>query len=307
MDEDVPLARTRGAKIPTAVKSFLREPLVHFLLAGAVLFGWYEWRGGGAGPGSTRIVLSSGQIESLAAGFARTWQRPASEAELKALIDDWVREEIAVREAMAMGLDRDDTVIRRRLRQKLEFLVEDFGAAAPPTDAELQAWFDAHAGQYRTETRIALRQVFLSRDRRGSAADRDARALLGRLAAAGADAPIGELGDPSLLPQEVELAPRSEIAGIFGGEFADGVEKAALGTWTGPVESGYGLHLVCVRERLEGGSPALAAVRPAVEREFLAERRTRQVAGMYEKLLARYTVVVVGRPERPAVAESSRP
>lgn len=282
------------------MKSFLREPLVHFLLAGAALFGWYEWRGGGAGPGSTRIVVGSGQIESLAAGFARTWQRPATEAELKGLLDEWVREEIAVREAMAMGLDRDDTVIRRRLRQKLEFLVEDFAAAAPPTDEELRSWLAAHPETFRTETQVALRQVFLSRERRGAAAESDARALLARLVAAGPEAPIGELGDPSLLPQELGLARLGELERVFGAELARGIEALAPGAWSGPLASSYGLHLVLVRGRVEGGTPPLEAIRPAVERELLAARRRQQIARMYERLLERYTVVVERRPAEPA-------
>jgi len=132
-----------------ALKSFLREPLLHFLALGAALFLYFHWSGGGSGAEGTRIVITPGRIEHLTAGYTRAWRRPPTDAELKGLIDDWVREEIAVREAMAAGFDRDDTVIRRRLRQKLEFLVEDAAAAAPPTDDELQAWLAAHAEAFR--------------------------------------------------------------------------------------------------------------------------------------------------------------
>ncbi len=277
------------------MKSFLREPLVHFLLVGAALFGWYAWSGGG-GAGSNRIVLTSGQIESLAAVYAKTWQRPASEADLKALIDDWVREEIAVREAMAMGLDRDDTVIRRRLRQKLEFLVEDVSAAAAPTEADLQAWLAAHPERYRTEDLLELRQVHLSRERRGPAAEADARALLARLEAAGAAAPIDDLGDPSLLPQELALQPVKQVARQFGDDFASRVAVLPPGRWAGPVESAYGLHLVLLIRRVEGSVPPLAAIRPAVESDLLAARRKRQLDAMYDRLLAKYRVVIEGRP-----------
>ena len=126
-------------------RRWLHEPLAHFLVIGALLFLVFEWRGGSR-PGSGRIVITPGQIDTMAATFARTWQRPPTELELKGLVDDHVRMELATREAMALGLDRDDTIIRRRLRQKLEFLVEDTVDAAPPTDAELQAWLDAHPG-----------------------------------------------------------------------------------------------------------------------------------------------------------------
>jgi hypothetical protein len=128
------------------LKRWGREPLVQFLAIGAVLFVIFEWRGG---PASHRIIITPGQVDALAAGFARTWQRPPNEDELKGLIDEYVREEIATREAIAAGLDRDDTIIRRRLRQKLEFLVEDTSEIAPPTDAELGAWLNAHQDRRR--------------------------------------------------------------------------------------------------------------------------------------------------------------
>ena len=277
------------------VTSLLREPLLHFLAIGAALFLYFQWSGG---PGSTsnRIVLTAGQIEHLSAGFAKTWQRPPSDAELKGLIDDWVREEIAVREGMAAGLDRDDTIIRRRLRQKLEFLAEDVAETAPPTDQELQAWLDGHADAFRIEPQVAFRQVYVGRDRHGAAADADARALLARLAAGGADAAIDRLGDPIMLPQENALMPQREVARTFGQDFADRLASVEPGSWTGPIESGYGLHLVLVRERVAGAVPSLAAVRPAVERELTADRRTRELEAMYRRFLDRYTVVV----ERPA-------
>ena len=274
------------------LKSLLAEPLLHFVAIGAALFLFFQWSGGGSGSGSNRIVLTAGQIEHLRAGCARTWQRPPTDVELKGLIDEWVREEIAVREAMAAGLDRDDTIVRRRLRQKLEFLVEDVADASPPSEQDLRAWLSSHADAFRAEPRIAFRQVYVSRDRRGEAADADARTILARLTAAGDAARIDDLGDPTLLPQEVELEPRGDIARTFGLEFVEGIETIPLRTWAGPVASGFGLHLVMVRQRVEGSLPDLAAIRPAVEREFLADRRARQLDTMYERLLQKYPVIV---------------
>ena len=286
------------------MKRILKEPLLHFLAIGAALFLYFHWSGAGSGPTSSRIVLSAGQIEHLSAGFAKTWRRPPTDTELKVMIDDWVREEIAVREAMAVGLDRDDMIIRRRLRQKLEFLAEDVTTVAPPTEQELQAWLESHADSYRIEPQVAFRQVYVSRDRRGAKAEANALTILARLKAAGTQARIEDRGDPIMLPQENDLTPRSDIARTFGQDFAARIETIAPGTWTGPVASGYGLHLVLVRELDKGSLPDLAAVRPAVERDFLDERRKRQLAAIYERLLEKYSVVIE-RPTGGAAAAGS--
>ena len=121
-----------------------------------------------------RIVITPGQIDAMVASFARTWQRPPTEPELKGLVDDYVREEMATREAVAIGLDRDDTIIRRRLRQKLEFLAADSVDSVPPTDAELQSWLAEHPDAFRTEGEVAFRQVYLNPEKRGAAVEGDA-------------------------------------------------------------------------------------------------------------------------------------
>jgi PPIC-type PPIASE domain len=286
-----------------------REPLVHFLALGALLFLVFHWRGSG-GPGSDRIVITPGQMDAMVASFARTWQRPPTEPELKGLLDDYVREEMATREAVAIGLDRDDTIIRRRLRQKLEFLAADSVDATPPTDAELQAWLSAHSDTFRTEAEVVFRQVYLNPERRRASLEVDAGRLLARLSAAGPDVDITALGDPLMLSREVGRSPRSDVVRQFGDEFADGIMKVTPGRWEGPLTSGFGLHLVFVRERSQGHMPTLAEARPLVEREFLSARRTRELAAMYERMLERYRVTMEKRPGEPqtpgAVAEHAR-
>jgi hypothetical protein len=286
---------------------WLREPLVHFLAIGAVIFLIFFWWGGGSR--STRIVITSGQIDSMAAGFTRTWQRPPSEEELKGLIDDYVREEIAAREAMAAGLDRDDTIIRRRLRQKLEFLAEDSIDLAPPTEAELQAWLETHPESFRREAELAFRQVYVSEDSRGPAAEAEARRILAQLEASGPTVKIDTMGDRLMVPQEITRSTRSDVARQFGEEFADAVVLLEPGRWRGPIRSGYGLHIVLVLERQPGRTPALADVRPLVEREVLADRRARELSAMYERLLDRYRVRIEPRAadQQSAMADDSAP
>src|SRR5688572_6293676 len=185
------------------MKRALREPLVHFALLGAALFLAYgllrKPRGGGDGPGP--IVVSQGQIRSLVDGFTRAWQRPPTPDELSSLIQDRVREEVYCREAMAMGLDKDDTIIRRRLRQKIEFISADIASPPEPSEAELEVYLRAHADTFRVEPRFTFTHVFLDPARRGEGLARDAAQFLGRLnQAEGADA--SALGDPFLLEHQ---------------------------------------------------------------------------------------------------------
>ena len=291
------------------MKKLLREPLVHFLLIGAGLFLLSRVVGSQGGDSSGRITITPAHVERLLATWSRLRMRPPTVEELKGLVEAEIKEEVYYREAMAMGLDRDDTIIRRRLQQKLEFLAEDVVAGARPTDAELQAFLDQHAEKFRNEARVAFRHVYLSRDRRGDAADRDAKSLLARL-----DAPGGRrssaaeaTGDPLPLPADLELERQSEVAKLFGADFAARLIELPVGRWAGPVESGYGLHLVLVRERTEGRPATLAEARDAVEREWLAARRQQFNDEFYRRLREKY-IVTVALPDwaRGAAPETDR-
>ena len=287
----------------TRPASWLREPLLHFAILGAILF-WLSGARGGLGGPDRRIALGAGDVAQLVAGFERTWQRPPTQQELDGLLEDRVREEIYYREALALGLDRDDTIVRRRMRQKLEFLSEDL-AAVEPGEAELEAWLAANRAAFREEPRLSFRQVYLSRDRRGEALRADAERLLAKLRAAGDAAEPAEAGDPLLLPGESAELSRSEVARLFGGGFAARVFELAPGRWEGPVESAYGLHLVLVRARREGRDPALAEVRDAVAREWLADRRQQAREDLYRELRSRYQVEIAA-PRSPASPAAER-
>lgn len=273
------------------LQRLVREPLVHFLLLGALLFLWFAWQGGGAA-GSNRVVITPGVVDHLAAGFSRTWRRVPNQLELKGLIDEHVKEEIAAREAIDMGLERDDIVIKRRLRQKLEFLLVDDAATAPPTDAELQAWLARHPEAFRVEPKLAFKQVLLRGDLRGASATADAAQLLGKLRTAGPEADTSKLGDASMLPSDVPLQPLRDVANTFGQEFADALLKLEPGQWSGPVASSFGLHLVWLGERTPGGAAEFAVVRPSIERELLSEQRQAALQALYERLLAKYSVSI---------------
>lgn len=282
------------------IKTWLREPLLHFLVIGALLFLVFHFRGD-AGSGGNRIVITPGQVESMTSRFLKTWQRPPTETELKGMIDDMVRGEMAAREARSMGLDQGDTIIQRRLRQKLEFLAEDLNSA-PPTDANLQDWLAGHAESYRRDPRLAFRQAYLNPSRHGDRLEADAQELLARLQASGLESDESGLGDALMLPGRVPLTSQAVITSQFGQDFANQLMTLEPGRWSGPIRSGFGLHLVFVEEREDARRPELAEVRSAVERDFLADRRRQTLEQMYESLLQRYQVTI----ERPEVEPAAK-
>ncbi|MGH8520761.1 MAG: peptidyl-prolyl cis-trans isomerase [Gammaproteobacteria bacterium] len=289
------------------MKKFLREPLVHFLLLGAGLFVAFGLEGERTGGEPGEILATRGRIESLALGFARTWQRPPTDRELEGLIHDYIREEVYYREAMALGLDKDDIVIRRRLRQKMEFVTDDVAAQAEPTDEELSAYLKAHPEAFRVERRFTFSQVYLNPDRHGQHLARDAERLLAKLNEAGAKADVSALGDPFLLNHTFEAVPGSEVAKQFGAAFAGELGALSPGQWQGPVQSGYGVHLVFVGQRTGGRVPALEEVREAVRREWANAERLEANEKFYQRLLKGYTVTIE-RPQPPdkLAAESGR-
>jgi hypothetical protein len=278
------------------MQNILKDPLLHFLLIGALLFLVFELIKSPVGNQENRIVITQGDIDYLQANFSRTWQRPPTEDELSGLIEDKVRDEIAYREAVAMGLDQDDSVIRRRLRMKMELLVEDIAGLSPPTDEELAAFLEEQKDSFRQEPQVSFKQVFLNIDKRGAGVDEDARDTLAQLTAAGPDADPESFGDPNMLPKEYPLYYSSDVERLFGESFAGDLLLVEPGKWTGPVRSSYGLHLVYVGERIAGRNPELAEVRKEVEREWTAKRRREFKEETYKNLRQRYMVSIEETP-----------
>jgi hypothetical protein len=274
------------------MKRLLKEPLLHFLMLGAVIFAVYHWlpKRNNSEPGN--ILITQGEIENLATIFARSWQRPPTEEELAGLVRDRVREEVYCREARALGLDTDDSVIRRRLRQKMEFVSDDIVSQAEPSDADLNAYLQAHPDSFRLEPRFTFRQVYLNPEKHRQNLASDAAQLLAQLNQAGAKADVSEVGDPSLLESTFKSVPASEVATQLGEKFAAKLDELTPNQWQGPVESGYGMHLVFVEERIKGRVPELAEVRDAVHREWANARRLEANEKFYQGLLKHYTVTI---------------
>jgi hypothetical protein len=281
-----------------------REPLFQFLVLGTALFGLFHLVGGKKAEAPERIVVSSARIASLAEGFARTWQRPPGKEELQGLVDDYIRDEVFYREGRAAGLDRDDVIIRRRVRQKMEFFAED-AAISEPTEDQLAAYLRSKAERFKTEDHVAFRQVFLSATRRAGSIDSDAKQVADVLARADAAVDTTTLGDPFLLGEEFKAVSRNEIAGVFGDGFAKRMSAVEPGRWQGPISSSFGQHFVYVSARIPGTLPPLDAVREAVRREWSSARRLEAEQKLYASLRQRYEIVVE-TPSRSAQVETSR-
>jgi hypothetical protein len=272
----------------------LREPLVHFLLIGVAIYGLYGLFGqhDAKTPIST-ITITAGQIEWLETAWQKRWNRPPTPAERDGLIRQYVRETILYREALAMGLDKDDTIVRRRLAQKLEFLAQDLVALIPPTDEELQAYFAEHRQRYQDPVRLTFTQVFIDPDKRGDATLDDAKAIKATLMAQpDAIEDVARLGDAFMLQNYYPENSQADIQKQFGSGFAESVADMSPGQWYGPVLSGYGVHLVYVHRRSEPPAPVFAEVRDRVAQDWEDDKRQELNEQYYASLRARYDVVI---------------
>ena len=270
------------------IQTLWREPLLHFLLIGAALFLYFDLVGGSSeAPAEKRIVVSSGQVEQLVANFKRTWSRPPAQKELDAMVESFVREEVFYREALAMGLEQNDPMVRRRMRMKLEFMLEDL-SGQDASDEVLSEFLNRNSDRFRDDAQLTLRQVYLNPDKHPNL-ENDAGQLLSRLKdGSSPDA----LGDHTLVPRTYQLASQSVIARDLGDEFARQGASQPVGEWKGPVYSPFGAHLVRIEARIDARLPELAEIRDEVLREYLAEKREQQKNLAYEKLRETYEVTV---------------
>mgnify|MGYP001823017791 CR=1 FL=1 len=267
------------------MKKLLREPLLHFFVAGACLFALFAWQSEDALQAPDDIIVDTMRVETLKTQFERVWQRSPTPDELQNLVESWVREEILYREGVALGLDRNDPVLRRRVAQNMEFIAEQFVEPLSGDD-ELEEWFARNADDYRIDPRFSFRQVYLDPSARSAAFE--ARVEEANQVLASGDIPAS---DVTLLPVELEDVALAEVRRTFGDAFAESLPGIAVGEWAGPVASGYGLHFVLVDWMQPSRVPELDEVRDAVERDYLAERTRALKDRFYETLRERYNVV----------------
>lgn len=270
---------------------WMKEPLVHFLVLGALVFALYSYIGPDA-PADDEIVVSRGQQEHLVTAFTRTWQRPPTQAEFTGIVDDWIREEIAYREGQRLGLDSNDTIIRRRLRQKLEVLADEIVSMAEPGEEMLQDYLEDNIENYTLEPVYTLRQVFFNVDERGAAADQDAEQALLLLETDSVLTNPENLGDRLSLAHRQVRKTESELAALFGRDFAGNLVDLEAGKWQGPVLSGYGLHLVLVEEFVPGRPLTLEEAERDVRRDWDNQQRVKAIDTLYEEFRKDYTITI---------------
>lgn len=289
-------------------RRLLKEPLFHFVVLATILFTVTHFFKGdrAASAAPDQIVVSEGRILNLVQMWQRTWQRPPSADELNGLINDYIKEEVLYRQATKMGLDEDDTIIRRRLQQKLEFLAEDLADSVEPSDEELQQFLEQNAEQFETPSTTTFRHIYFDPDKRGDRLQGNIENVLQKLQSEGDSADPADFGDRFLLPYAYQRATPRELENTFGPEFPQQLAQLDANQWLGPISSGYGQHLVLVEEREATRAPALEEVRPAVRREWHASRRAESKERFYEDLRKQYEIVVE-MPEFEATESEDTP
>jgi hypothetical protein len=281
----------------------LREPLLHFLVIGLALFVGYSWthRGRSGVEPSHEITVSFDDLRTMDLYFQSQWHRQPTSEEFNAMVEDKIQEEILYREGLAMGLDKDDTIVKRRMAQKLQFLAEDVAAAHEPSAEVLRDWFAKNSEKFALPSRATFRHLFFSFDKRGQNAEVDASAALTKLAGQPENTPLGTtLADPFMFQDYYADRTPVELAKEFGPTFATGLFRLKPHAWQGPVESGFGWHLVFVDSIIPGRVPAFEEIEPDVKIAWLGYQKEKAWREAYARMRAGYTVLLPAAPEQPA-------
>ena len=280
------------------LKTLLTEPLVHFTLIGALLFGWFSYLNATPDESAQKILVTSYKVNQLATVLSRKWGREPTREELKGLVDEYIIEEVYYREALAMGMDKDDTVIRRRLRQKMSFLLEDSMSNVEPTDQALNAFLEANLDKFRWPSQYSFKQIYLDPNQDGREAR--IREIQQRL-----DGGLEPGGDPIGLPDRMENVTTDEIDHKFGGRFSQHFNEVPLNQWVGPMASGFGLHWVYIDQHQPARPAELSEVRDRVLEEYRYDSRVNLQQQVTDRLLEQY-VVEIQWPDEPDGSDDSK-
>jgi len=263
------------------MKGLLKEPLLHFLIAGGLLFAAYAWLNQDVIDEPRTIQITTAEVNWLKETWSRRWSRQPDEQELRGLVANHLKEKLLAREARELDLELDDTVVRRRLAQKMEFLVQDTASIMQPGEAELQKFYDQNTADYLSPAQVSFEQIFFKQET-------SAHQGLEQLATQAKD----QLGDSSLLARELTLKDDQVVTNIFGPEFSKTIFTLKPGDWQGPIVSSYGFHLVKISELRQAKQQPFAEVRDQVLANWQRIQREQLEQQYYEELLSKYDVVL---------------
>ncbi|MBB4331409.1 hypothetical protein GGE50_005023 [Rhizobium leguminosarum] len=273
----------------------LREPLLHFLVVGAVLFGAYHLLTPSQEEAANthQIVLTKDDLRQLAISWLAQGRSSPTPEQIRGLVDQKVTQEILFREAVALGLDRDDEVVKRRLAQKMDFLASDVASMQEPTDADLKAWFDKNAETFALPAHATFRHLYFSTDKHGRGTEGVAAAALALLGGKSPDSSeVAAVGDPFMFQNHYGDATPDQMAKEFGPEFSKALFQLPAGKWVGPVKSGYGWHLVWIDSIEPGRIPTYAEVMPNVKAGWVRDQYQEIKRTSLEETRSRYSVIV---------------
>ena len=247
-----------------------------------------------------KIIVTAAEIERLSANWSKKWNRQPTENELKGLVDSYIKEEVYYREALALGLDQDDTILRRRLMQKMEFLSNDLAELNQPDESALNKYFLDNQDKYELPARVSFTHIYFSLDKRGAKVFEDAKSVLSGLNAMRAP----EKGDSFMMQYDFVQETPFEVERLFGKGFTNQLFKTETNTWQGPIESGYGLHLVRISEKIDSRMPELASVIDKVRTDLMFEQKKMMNEEIYKKFKERYEIVVEDMPKQSGMARA---
>jgi hypothetical protein len=285
------------------MKKWHKEPLLHFLIIGAAIFVVFSVvNRDELSVSDNRIIVTAAEVERLSANWSKKWNRPPTETELKGLVDSYIKEEVYYREALALGLDQNDTILRRRMMQKMEFLSNDLAELNQPDETALNKYFLDNQERYELPAQVSFTHIYFSLDKRGAKVVEDAESVL-----SGLDLPRApELGDTFMMQYDFVQETPFEVERLFGKGFTEQLFTLGTNTWLGPIESGYGFHLVRISEKIDSSIPELASVIDKVRTDLMFEQKKRMNEEIYEKFKERYEIVVEDMPKQSGMAKAAR-
>ncbi|MHC4554814.1 MAG: peptidyl-prolyl cis-trans isomerase [Planctomycetota bacterium] len=289
----------KNDKAMMKVRTLWKEPLFYFFLLGTVIFGIHAFLKANSSKESDRyeVQITSSDVDWLRNRWNKLMSRDPTPDELQGLIDSMIREEILYREAVAMGLDEKDTVVRRRLAQKMEFLFKDLADMAQPSDQQLTDYFKENQDRYRIPANITFTHIFFSSDKRSQTAQADAAAAFEKIQQRNINHENAlSLGDPFMKGLAFGDQSTDQVARIFGNYFSEKLEVLETGKWQGPVRSSYGWHLVYIDKLIPTSVPELEQVRSKVQIDYVSQNRDKVNRQVYEDISARYSVLVEDLP-----------